>query len=1165
MTIFPARYNSTMGDTATNAPPLLTPPLPQRAGQKVVWAQLYGSARGLAITEAAARHNGPLLVVVRDSDTLHRLKEEIRFYSSGSATPLLIFPDQETLPYDRLSPHPDLTSQRLQVMTRLPTLQQGIVLTTLTTLAQRLPPQSYVDLHAFQLQCGDSLDREALRLRLEQGGYQAVSQVMEHGEYAFRGSIVDLFPMGAETPYRIDLFDDEVESLREFDPETQRTTKRIEAIHLLPAREFPMSESGIRHFRQAWRTTFEGDPQQCPLYRDVSQGLAPAGIEYYLPLFFDHCSTLFDYLPTDHLLVTEQSLVEPLEQFQQEVRQRFEDHTVDNSRPLLPPEQLFLKTDQFFAHLKGSAQVQLEHFEVEEKPGHHNLGSRKPMQLGMPPRSEQPLQRLLQFLDDYPGRVVIAAESPGRREALLELLRPHQRHPRVLPDWQACLSVPSKLSILVSPLEQGLLLAPLAVITESQLFGEQVLQRRRRSRKRGVSGDAVIHHLSELQIGAPVVHIDHGVGRYQGLVSLDAGGSEAEYLLLEYSKEDKLYVPVTALHLIGRYTGIDPEKAPLHRLGSDQWSKARKKAAEKVRDVAAELLEIYARRAARQGVALPEPDIEYQQFAAQFPFEETPDQADAIEAVVADLTSLQPMDRLICGDVGFGKTEVAMRAAFLTVQSGRQIAVLVPTTLLAQQHYENFRDRFADWPFRIEVLSRFRTPQETRTALDGLEQGTIDIVIGTHKLIQKSVRFKQLGMVIIDEEHRFGVRQKEQFKKLRAEVDVLTLTATPIPRTLNMSMSGLRDLSIIATPPSNRVAIKTFVREWDPAMVREACLREIRRGGQVYFLHNKVESIEQTAAKLQELLPEATIEVAHGQMREHELERVMKEFYHRRFNILVCTTIIETGIDIPTANTILMDRADRLGLAQLYQLRGRVGRSHHRAYAYLLIPPKTSITPDAVKRLEAIESLEELGAGFTLAVHDMEIRGAGELLGDDQSGRMQEIGFDLYAEMLQQAIEDLRQGRESSLEQPPEQEIEINLGTPALLPESYLPDVNARLVLYKRIAAAADLEALDELQVEMIDRFGLLPEAAHNLIHTTALKLLVTPLGIRKIEANESGARLHIGADHHLDPLKIITLIQQQPQRVKLNGQEKIELIVETDSIEARRTEIEKLLQELVA
>ncbi len=1147
---------------------LLHPPLPQSSGDRIHWGQLYGSIRGLLLTRAALHADGPLLVLLKDTPTLNRIEEEIRFYSSGGEVELLTFPDQETLPYDRFSPHPDITSRRLEVMTRLPTLKRGIVLATIPTLMQRIPPAHYVQGHAFHLTVGEAIDRDAFRLRLQRSGYHAVSQVVEHGEYAFRGSIIDLFPMGAEAPYRIDLFDDEIESLRLFDPENQRTVESVPEIHLLPAREFPLSEEGVRHFRQSWRSQFEGDPQQSPIYRDISQGLVPSGIEYYLPLFFDQCATLFDYLPEQCLMVRDTESEESADHFWQEVRERHQDQSYDRERAVLNPEQIFITTDQLFQQINRAPQAIIGHFELEEKAGHFNFGSRKPMQLGVEGRNEEPLTRLMQFLEQFSGRVVIAAESAGRREALLEMFRARNLRPHTLSDWSTWLTSNEPLSILVAPLEEGLLLdhPSLAVITESQLFGEQVLQRRRRrSKKGGISADAVIHHLSELQIGDPVVHLDHGVGRYRGLVSLQAGGSEAEYLLLEYTGEDKLYVPVTALHLIGRYSGTDPEHAPIHRLGSDQWQKARRKAAEKARDVAAELLEIYARRAAQQGHAIPSPDLEYQQFSAQFPFEETPDQEDSIDAVISDLTASQPMDRLICGDVGFGKTEVAMRAAFLTVQNGRQIAVLVPTTLLAQQHYENFSDRFADWPFKVEVLSRFKSKKETDQTLKQLAEGKVDIVIGTHKLIQPSVQFHNLGMVIIDEEHRFGVRQKDQFKKLRSEVDVLTLTATPIPRTLNMSMSGLRDLSIIATPPSNRVAIKTFVREWDPALIREACLREIHRGGQVYFLHNQVESIEKMARELRELLPEATIDIAHGQMREHQLEQVMRNFYHRRFNILVCTTIIETGIDIPTANTIIMNRADRLGLAQLYQLRGRVGRSHHRAYAYLVIPPKGSITPDAVKRLEAIESLEELGAGFTLAVHDMEIRGAGELLGDGQSGHMQEVGFDLYAEMLERAVQDLKSGRTPDLEQLDEQKLEVNLGEPALLPDDYLPDVNARLVLYKRIAAAKDQEELGELQVEMIDRFGLLPPATRNLFDTTSLKLTATPLGIDKIEATTEEIQLVIGNQHQLDPLQLIKLIQQQPDRYRLRGQDRFSMTLESESVAERRAAIETLLDQLAA
>lgn len=1156
---------------------IFSSPLPIKAGDKRKWAQLYGSAAGLAIVEAAiasaAAERGPILLLANDTASMNRLEDELHFYASGSELPILTFPDQETLPYDRFSPHPDITSRRLEVLTQLPQLEQGIILSTLPTVMQQVPPCDYIKRHAFSLALGETLNRDKLRLRLEQSGYHSVSQVMEHGEYAFRGSIIDLFPMGAKTPYRIDLFDDEVETLSTFDQESQRSTEQVEEIKLLPAREFPTDEDGVRQFRTSWRIMFEGDPQENPIYRDISQGLTPAGIEYYLPLFFE-TTTLFGYLPDRHTIIYESEAESVAQQFWKEIGERYEDQKLDRERVVVAPEQLFIKSDQLFAKLKLSPAIQLNRFEIEavSERGDFNLGSRKPMQLGVQSRSVDPLKPLLNFIQTFSGRILLAVESNGRREALLEMLRPHSIHPHLVESWQQFIKDDSPLSLFVSQLEEGLLLNDIvkdkiAVVTESQIFGQQVLQQRRRRSKRNansaIGADAVIHHLSELKPGNPVVHIDHGVGRYQGLIFLDAGGTPAEYLVLEYNKGDKLYVPVTSLHLIGRYSGTDPDKAPLHRLGSDQWHKARKKAAEKVRDVAAELLEIYAKREAKQGYTISDPDIEYQQFANQFPFEETPDQSDAISSIIDDMRSTKPMDRLICGDVGFGKTEVAMRAAFLTVQSGRQIAVLVPTTLLAQQHYENFRDRFADWPFKIAALSRFQSNKESALILEQLAAGKIDIVIGTHKLIQQNVKFKQLGMVVIDEEHRFGVRQKEQFKKLRSEIDILTLTATPIPRTLNMSMSGLRDLSIIATPPNNRVAIKTFVREWDPAQIREASLREIKRGGQLYFLHNKVDTIDKTAREIRKLIPEAEVAVAHGQMSEHDLERVMKDFYHGRFNILVCTTIIETGIDIPTANTIIMDRADRLGLAQLYQLRGRVGRSHHRAYAYLIIPPRNQVSPDALKRLEAIESLEELGAGFTLAVHDMEIRGAGELLGDGQSGRMQEIGFDLYAEMLARAVEDLKYGRESDLEGNLTPQIEINLGEPALLPEDYLPDVNARLVLYKRIAAAKSEDELNELQVEMIDRFGLLPEQAKNLIKTTELKIIAAPLGIEKIEGNSDGAQLKIATKHHLDPLKLIKLIQQKPKKYQLNGQDRLKIIFESSSMEERVAIIEELLQQL--
>jgi transcription-repair coupling factor (superfamily II helicase) len=860
---------------------------------------------------------------------------------------------------------------------------------------------------------------------------------MEHGEFAVRGSIIDIFPMGSKVPYRIDLFDDEVDSLRSFDPETQRSLQPVEQIQLLPAREFPLTEEAISRFRKNYRSIFAGDPQRSLIYREVSEGNPPPGIEYYMPLFFDRTDTLFGYLPENTLAVTLEEVEITADAFWQEIGDRYEQRRHDLERPLLRPQQLYLQTGQIFAALKDLSRISLQSSKLEEKLGCQNFAAEAPPQLMLNARASQPLEALKQFIEKFKGRVLLTTETMGRRETLFDLLKNSEIRPHPFENWKTFLQAEEHLGITVSPLQQGLLLSEpqIAIIAESQLFGEQAMQYRRR-KERIRDTDALIRDLAELSIGAPVVHEEHGVGRYVGLQTLEVGKVCAEFMTLEYADGDKLYVPVSSLHFISRYTGASPEAAPLHKLGSGHWERAKRKAKERVRDVAAELLTIYAQRAARKKTPLPVPDSHYAAFASAFPFEETPDQAKAIQDVIFDLTSDKPMDRLICGDVGFGKTEVAMRAAFIASQANKQVAVLVPTTLLAQQHHQSFKDRFADWPIRVEVISRFCSRKEQETVISGIANGQVDIVIGTHKLLQDNIAFKDLGLVIIDEEHRFGVRQKERMKALRTEVDVLTLTATPIPRTLHMSLSGLRDLSIIATPPARRLAIKTFVREWDNNLLREAMLREIKRGGQIYFLHNEVESIDKMAQQVQALFPEAKVSIAHGQMRERELEQVMLNFYHGRFNILVCTTIIETGIDIPRANTIIIHRADKLGLAQLYQLRGRVGRSHHRAYAYLVIPPRPAMTNDAVKRLEAIESLEELGAGFILATHDMEIRGAGELLGKGQSGQMQEIGFSLYNDLLGRAVNSLRSGEAEALdlERLPEHGPEIDLHAPTLIP-----------------------------------------------------------------------------------------------------------------------------------
>lgn len=1142
------------------------PLLPSRSQLQVRWGQLYGSAISLWLAEAARKSSGPMLVIAHDARQASRTEDELRFFCEPG-TPIETFAGWETLPYDLFSPHPDIVSQRLRLLSTLPRLTRGIVIVDLETVLQRLPPQAYIDAHAFDLRVGETFDVAAFRERLTGAGYVASSQVMVPGEFAVRGSIVDLYPMGSDAPYRLDMFDDEVESIRTFDPETQRSGDKVSALRLLPAREFPLTAEGIQNFKRRFRNRFPGDLTRMSIYRDIAEGAPPPGIEYYLPLFFDGTATLLDYLPQNTIVAVEREIDALATQAFQEVASRYEQRGHDAERPILLPREVFMPPAELMQRLTSYRRIELSRVELDplmQTLPYQNFATRQPPSLRVDQRSEEPARELVAFLNGFPGRVILAAESAGRREMLIDLLHKSHQRPQMVDSWSAFKSGNERLAITVSPLATGLLLddPPLALIAEEQFFGERARQERRRRRPER-DPEKIIRDLTDLTPGAPVVHEEYGVGRFVGLATLDVGGLTSEFLVLEYADGDKLYVPVQALDLVSRYTGSPAESAPLHKLGGDAWEKARKRAAQKIRDTAAELLDLYSRRAARQGEQLAASEDDLRAFEAAFKFEETPDQAAAIRAVVEDLGSGRPMDRVVCGDVGFGKTEVALRAAFVAAQAGKQVAVLVPTTLLAQQHYQTFADRFADWPIRVESLSRFRSAKDVNQVIASLESGQTDIVVGTHRLLQNQVKFARLGLLIIDEEHRFGVKDKEKLKQMRAEVDVLTLTATPIPRTLNMAMGGLRELSLITTPPAARLSIKTFVSQWDPATIREACLREIRRGGQIYFVHNAVDTIEKAARTLAELVPEARIAVGHGQMRERELEQIMLDFYHQRCNVLVCTTIVESGIDVPSANTIIIDRADKLGLAQLHQLRGRVGRSHHQAYAYLMTPPRNLMTSDAVKRLEAIESLEDLGAGFTLATHDLEIRGAGELLGEEQSGQIQEIGYALYMEMLERAVNALKSGKVPQLDQPMHQGPEVDLHVPSLLPDNYLPDVHLRLVLYKRIAAARNNEELRELQVEMIDRFGLLPPPAKNLFRIAEFKQTARALGLRKIDVGPGGGSVTFESDTKVEPGALIRFVQRNSRTHRLEGGSKLKFTLKLEQDELRFTAVEQLLSEL--
>jgi len=1147
---------------------ILSVPVPSRNNPLHV-GQLYGSSRSLFLAEQIAEHKGLSIIVCNDMADADQVEQEILFFSHQKHE-IFRFPDLETLPYDQFSPHQDIISERIKCLASIPQAKQGILTLPISTLLQKVAPSDFIQQRSLRLKVGETRDPIQLREDLIQFGYRSVSRVEEHGEFASRGAILDLFPMGSRTPFRIEFFDDDIESIRSFDIEDQRSLEKLTEVNLLPAQEFPLDVAGIKTFRENFREKFDINPNSCPVYVDVSQGSSSPGVEYYLPLFFDQLFSLFDYLPENAQFLIDQSAFDACKTFRDQVDERYEMRRHNLERPLLKPEELFLDTKAVESALNAFPCIYYSLFKHSDESAQIiNCDTQAIPQLTLQYQAEKPDAELQSFINRKTfDKILFSAESAGRREFLYEILQQYGIRPTLVSDWSDFLSnETSRYFLTTSPLQSGLTLtkSKFAVIAEHQLFGERAKQQRRRKYKKTRDAENAIQSLADVYEGAAVVHEDHGVGRYRGLKTLTLSGLVTEFLCIEYANEDKLYVPVSSLHLISRYAGASDDSAPLHRLGTDHWQKTKKKAQEKIYDVAVELLEIQARREALQGFSHTLILDEYQKFASDFPFEETPDQENAILAVMEDMQSSRPMDRIVCGDVGFGKTEVSMRAAFIAACSGKQVAVLVPTTLLAQQHYQNFLDRFADWPIQIASLTRFTTKKLLGEILKQVADGKVDILIGTHKLLSDTIKYDDLGLVIIDEEHRFGVRHKEKLKALRAQVDLLTMTATPIPRTLNMSLSGMRDLSIIATPPIQRHAIKTFVSQWNDETIVEGCQRELKRGGQIYFLHNEVKSIEKVASELQELIPDARVGIVHGQMKEKELEHAMLDFYHHRCNLLVCTTIIESGIDVPTANTIFINRADKLGLAQLHQIRGRVGRSHHRAYAYLMVPPEKAMTPDARKRLQAIESLEELGVGFTLATHDLEIRGAGELLGEGQSGQITEIGFTLYAELLERAVKSLKSNQSIDFESPLMRASEVDFHIPALIPESYIPDIHHRLIEYKRIASATSPPALRELQVEFIDRFGLMPDSLKHLFRVTQIKLQTLALGIEKIDIGEQSGKIIFNKNPNIDPMAIIKLIQSKPAEYRFDGKQTLRIACQSDELEVRFKQTEALLQQFTS
>ena len=1130
-----------------------------KVGKKFHCGSLYGSAKSLALIELATTQNEVVLVVAEDIAHYNKLCHSLDFYNTE--LPILRFDNWEVLAFDHFSPHPDITSNRLSTLSRIQNLERGIVITTMESLSQRLCPLEYIKSHSFNINTGDMLDTKRFSEQLLKIGYSRVNSVMEHGEFSIKGSLIDLYPMGSKVPYRIDLFDQEIESIRTFDSSTQLSIGLTDQIYLLPAREFSTDRHSIELFKSNYINIFNNT--KGTIFSDISENRLPSGIEFYLPLFFNDTNTLFDYLPEGSIVATHIGFSELVDNFYDEINNRHSHAKTRIDRPPLPINRVYLNKDYLFSEIKQRKQIVMCSSKIEPGKEGINFSSKVLPPMLISAQSSNPLLKLLSFVKNFDGRVLIVCESKGRQSVLTDLLSSNGLSPQSIERWGDFTSSNKTICITNAYLDDGLFSENFAVITENNLFGKDVVKQHRRRRAKHKDFDEAIKSLVEIKINDPIVHENYGVGRYLGLKTQIFDGLSQDLIVLEYAEGSKLMVPITSLNLISRYSGANSDNAPLHKLGTNHWTKAKKKASEALHDIAAELLEIYAKRESQKGFSFPKPNDAYSSFVSSFPFEETTDQLKTMEDVLTDMTSSKPMDRLVCGDVGFGKTEIAMRAAFLAIEAGKQVVILVPTTLLANQHYQSFVDRFHNYPVEIAALSRFQTAKEQKQITSKLEQGTIDIVVGTHKLIQGNITYKNLGLIIIDEEHRFGVKQKEALKRLRGQSDILTMTATPIPRTLNMALGSLRELSIIASPPKGRSAIKTFVNEWDDETVKEACSRELHRGGQIFVLHNDIDSIDNMAEYIKNLIPQVHVRIAHGQMPSRELENIMGDFYHARFQILVCTTIIETGIDIPNANTIIINNAQNFGLSQLHQLRGRVGRSHHRAYAYFVIKSHQSLSSNAKKRLDAIESLEELGAGFMLANHDLEIRGAGELLGEDQSGKISEIGFNLYHDLLKRTINAMRAGKTINLYDPISHEIQIDPGIAAIIPETYLADVHERLVLYKRIASAKEDNQLESLQVEMIDRFGLLPDATKNLFATTSLKIIAEKIGINKISIYDDKAHITFSNSTSINPATIIRLIQKQPQIYQLKGQDRLIFKQEMPESKKRIEMVESLVKSL--